>query len=158
MQRDREAGNTDNLTELLTINKNLSANSEINFTSKMKREITVKAFNSRTKHWLYFSIGQQWSNLQQELYSELCLNGAVFYQFTGLNDKHGKEIYEGDILHSESWCNSTIKTNPYHVVEWKGIGWKAKGYNGTMQVSPDLDVKSDFEIIGNIHQDENLLK
>ena len=102
--------------------------------------------------------GQVYGITEQGVLHEYDKDEIELMQFTGLKDKHGKEIYEGDILHSESWCNSTIKTNPYHVVEWKGIGWKAKGYNGTMQVSPDLDVKSDFEIIGNIHQDENLLK
>ena len=78
-------------------------------------------------------------------------------QFTGLKDKQGKEIYEGDILKSESWGKNTKVKNPYHVVEWGRVGWIAIGYNGQMKVNPSLDVKSDFEVIGNVYENPELL-
>lgn len=78
-------------------------------------------------------------------------------QYTGLKDKNGKEIYEGDILHSTSWGATSRTINPYHVVVWGECGWKAQGYNGTMKVNPDLNVKYDFEIIGNIYEHPHLL-
>lgn len=79
-------------------------------------------------------------------------------QFTGLHDKNGKEVFEGDILKSESWGKNSKCKNPYHVVEYIGHRFVASGYNGDMKVSPDLDVKRDFEIIGNIFSNPELIK
>lgn len=61
-------------------------------------------------------------------------------QFIGLSDKNGKEIYEGDKL-----CNGTST----YIVEWDKYkcGWNIVEY-GIHQV----------EIIGNIHQNPELLK
>jgi len=78
-------------------------------------------------------------------------------QFTGLKDKNGREIYEGDIIESKSWGSGARLKNPYHFVEWGKCGWVATGYNGNMKVSPDLTIKSDFEIIGNIYENPELL-
>jgi len=81
----------------------------------------------------------------------------VIMQYTGRKDKKGWLIYEGDILQSKSWGATSRTINPYHVVIWGECGWKAQGYNGTMRVSPDLNVKYDFEIIGNIYENPELL-
>ena len=81
-------------------------------------------------------------------------------QFTGFLDKNGKEIYEGDILESKSLFNSSHsrKKNPYYEVVWGVCGWNVNGYNGDIKVSPQLDFKRDWEIIGNIHENSELLK
>ena len=70
-------------------------------------------------------------------------------QFTGLEDKNGKEIYEGDIckvtwsrLDGETAYNTTVIKNPFDY-SLDEIAW--------------LDHSHEFEIIGNIHDNSELL-
>ena len=78
-------------------------------------------------------------------------------QFTGLLDKNGKEIYEGDIVVYGSHCK--------HIVEFKhGMfgytlmdGWFV-GYGGNSNFTFNpLDKSDEHEIIGNIHDNPELL-
>ena len=65
-------------------------------------------------------------------------------QFTGLKDKNGKEIYEGDIITSYMFHNN----EPY-MVELDDIFW---------QIGEGLIAEEYVEILGNIHENPELLK
>lgn len=86
-------------------------------------------------------------------------------EFTGLTDKNGKEIYEGDIIRG--------KNGKLWVIEWKDYGWcinnhliadpKAKfagpetyGFAYWMRLHPEGHC--DVEIIGSLYENPELIK
>src|SRR5260221_299430 len=86
----------------------------------------------------------------------------VFQQYTGLKDKNGKEIYEGDIVYNSvshakvkvEWQEELFKKHWGHeVVGTFTTGWVPfctgwAGYIGSTH----------FEVIGNIYENPELLK
>lgn len=72
-------------------------------------------------------------------------------QYTGLHDKNGKEIYEGDILKSIQW-------NDIYLVKYIGTAfylWR-KGNNGFNKITTWNNAEKS-EIIGNIYDNPELL-
>ena len=72
-------------------------------------------------------------------------------QFTGLKDKNGKEIYEGDMLH---W--KTVNDDYKFVVEYGGLDDMGQGMGIGFNVhESSVDI---LEVIGNIYENPELLK
>ena len=88
-------------------------------------------------------------------------------QYTGLTDRNGKRIFEGDIVrlideHNEiEWTAVVVFGNPNSEYNW---GWQLKAigeFDGNKDILLWVDMEESgayCEIIGNIHDDPELLR
>lgn len=135
----------------------------------MNREIKFKGKSISTGKWLYgcllkneegkFAVVKPFKvNMDNEC--SCCeVDEETIGQFTGLKDKNGKEIYEGDILTSErkviGWVQGGVRGYCYDVVyidhpqgekRWSLYGTVVNDYPGKL------------EVIGNIYDNRELLE
>lgn len=122
----------------------------------MQREIKFRAWDLKQKAFINgfnmigFSTGQGAPNKKLQRFSDYWdLDNIKLMQYTGLKDKNGKEIYEGDILKE--------RTFKYPLV----VTW-SKEECGFMAVSTKTEQEYSvnswaFEIIGNICENTELI-
>lgn len=81
-------------------------------------------------------------------------NEFELMQFTGLKDKNGKDVFEGDILH---YYMDSSKRFPWTVSFENGCFVRSREFRGGSSVI--LNDKIDgFEVIGNIYETPELME
>lgn len=129
------------------------------------REINPRAWSIDGECWCtrvdYDGYKKEWSGIAPVLapdnrskrLGEIEDTNIIVELPTGLKDKNGKEIYEGDILQDESNDAAVVIWREYQA-EW-GIQWIHVGIEDSL--SHRMEWGHLNEIIGNIHENPELL-
>ena len=118
------------------------------------REIKYRGLNEETGEWVYGWYTKLVEGIRRfdaviadvggELTRFYIHNKETIGQYTGLHDKNGKEIYEGDVVFSKDW-------NPEKQVVTFDRGGFCLKYDGSGYY-PDIKYAEQMTVIGNIHE------
>ena len=80
-------------------------------------------------------------------------------QYTGLTDKNGTKIFEGDIIKYYEYIEGVEEITIAGYVVYSECGFYVKGANSDDGWRLcDLEPKTELEVVGNIHDNKDLLK
>lgn len=124
----------------------------------MTRELKFRAWVKEKKEWFYtdleiteddFCCNEIWLDYE---------NCTSIEQYTGLKDKNGKEIYEGDIIEVET-CIDEEETTIYEVYwDEDTLEYALKTIKGVNYDSCVGELsQSAIKVIANIHENPELL-
>ena len=124
----------------------------------MNREIKFRAWNKKEKYMEIVDDLQMFSNdLSIGIPSKdyfLRKDDVELMQYTGLHDKNGKEIYEGDIVKYRDSRGQHIEK----VIFDKGCFYAGMHWGSSTRLAPKLINTRITEVIGNIYDNPELLE
>lgn len=132
----------------------------------MSREIKFRGISTNNKEWVYGSL-LSWPDGDAFICSpdnegnldKIWIDEKTIGQLTGLKDKNGTDIYDGDIMQHVTDKNVTIKKVIYDNQHGAFI-MKCNNYYQELRATyGDENMYADtYIVIGNIYQNPELLK
>lgn len=125
----------------------------------MSRKIKVRLYSKPAKKYIdyitvgFLNTGELRSYSTENGFGPVLEDNYIVEQYTGIKDKNGKEIYEGDIVKMPDW---QVKPK-YEKVRFAKLSCGFEPFVcGCFEcIAPDGE---EVEVIGNIHENPELLE
>ena len=125
----------------------------------MKREISFRGKSKRTGEWVFGNLFDKDTKGRTHIGTTVrrCfdIDPETVGQFTGMTDKNGTKIFEGDIVrHIDTTCHvvEVVNSEVYFDTEMLEFGFR---YSNELF---HCQFNNEFEVIGNIYDNKELLK
>lgn len=124
------------------------------------RQIKFRGKDIETGEWIYGHFFQRLGHYPaiveprprdgKVMYYEIAVEDNTVGQFTGLYDKNGQEIYEGDIVTFDNHLQGISQV----VYDYAGFMVESQNYSTAIRYS----MTNHIVVVGNIHDNPELLK
>ena len=85
--------------------------------------------------------------------------GCFVMQYTGIKDRTGKEIYEGDVVAGDKGFRGKVMgAVEYHGMAFSFVGKQEDGTRWIYTITSPWEKDDNVEVIGNIYSNPELLK